>query len=244
MRTQSPDTHPEAERVQIALMRNFTPARKFALFCGFTSSLLAISSSQQSDQPKWIAVRYGAPWAKRWQTWHTRHPDIALQSPDLAAIITDICDRLVARHITFALAGLAACNIYGLNSLIQTVEIVVDYPRHIQLSPHHIRHGDAYLDAIRPFRIEILHDANLAKRARWLPFLDDTHCLPILPPEDIALSLLRHFAATGQRDDGLYNDLLGMLKVQAPALDVAYLRHHTENDLLLTQALDDAGVTP
>lgn len=244
MRTQSPDTHPEAERVQIALMRQFTPARKFALFCGFTSSLLAMSPIRQSNPAKWIDLQYGATWAKRWQAWHKRHPDISLQSPDLAAIIIDVCKRLAARRIPHALSGMTACNYYGLHSSIHTVELVVDYSRHINLSPLHIRHDDTYLDALRLFCIEIKHDACLVQRARWVPLLSDEHCLPILPPEDIAVSLLRRFAETGQRDDTLYNDLLGMVKVQAPILDIAYLRQHTENDMLLTQIFDDAGVVP
>ena len=52
MRTQSVDTHPEAERVQIGLIRQATVARRFAL----TRSL-----SQTTMQLAWRALRRSRP---------------------------------------------------------------------------------------------------------------------------------------------------------------------------------------
>jgi hypothetical protein len=43
MKTQSPDTSPEAERVQIALLRQASPARRFGLARSLTRSTIMLS---------------------------------------------------------------------------------------------------------------------------------------------------------------------------------------------------------
>src|SRR5689334_15627437 len=52
MRTQSPDTSPEAERVQIELLRRATPARRLAL---------AVELSQMVLEMAWRAIRRLSP---------------------------------------------------------------------------------------------------------------------------------------------------------------------------------------
>jgi hypothetical protein len=43
MRTQSPDTHPEAERVQIELLRKAGPARRLELGLSFSHDALRLA---------------------------------------------------------------------------------------------------------------------------------------------------------------------------------------------------------
>ena len=43
MKTQSEDTSPEIERVQIELLRKMSPARKFDLVCSMTQTMLQAS---------------------------------------------------------------------------------------------------------------------------------------------------------------------------------------------------------
>lgn len=242
MRTQSPDTDPAAERVQIRIMQGFTPARKFTLFCNHNTWLYNIPSARPRTTSGEVSLRYGKDWAKRLSHWQKRHPGSATEAIDMQTMILAVCQRLAARHIPFALAGMVACGVYGLPSAIHTIELVVEYPRHINIASEFIRHGDDYLDARHLFRVRISHDAALTARATFLTLVEDQAPLPILPPEDVAIQLLHRFKATGGRDDALYNDLLGMLKVQAPALDVAYLKRHSIERDVLALALDDAGV--
>jgi len=63
--------------------------------------------------------------------------------------------------------------------------------------------------------------------------------------EDIVLQKLRWFRKGGGVSDKQWSDLLSVLKVQADALDYAYLRHWAAElgvDDLLIRALNDAGV--
>jgi hypothetical protein len=64
-------------------------------------------------------------------------------------------------------------------------------------------------------------------------------------PEDTVLAKLDWCRLGGGVSDRQWTDVLGVLKVQGPALDLSYLRHWAERlDLvdLLREALTDAGL--
>ena len=65
-------------------------------------------------------------------------------------------------------------------------------------------------------------------------------------PEDIILAKLEWYRLGGGISDRQWTDILGVMKSQAPTLDLAYLRRWAP-DLavadLLERALDDAGLT-
>jgi hypothetical protein len=65
-------------------------------------------------------------------------------------------------------------------------------------------------------------------------------------PEDIILMRLLWYHQSGNHADDQWNDLLGILKVQAPTLNLAYLSQQAEtlklSDLLVL-ALIDAGIS-
>lgn len=69
----------------------------------------------------------------------------------------------------------------------------------------------------------------------------------IASPEDTVLAKLQWHRDGGGVSDRQWNDVLGVLKVQGPALDFAYLdewaRHLGLTDLL-RRAVDDAGLPP
>lgn len=75
MRTLSPDTSPEAERVQIALFRQASPARRFALARSLSRTALSLSREgvrrrhpeldAQEVLCRWVALQYGSALAER-----------------------------------------------------------------------------------------------------------------------------------------------------------------------------------
>ena len=65
--------------------------------------------------------------------------------------------------------------------------------------------------------------------------------------EDTVLAKLQWYREGGEVSDRQWNDVLGVLKVQGPALDRAYLREWARELKLvdlLDRALDDAGLPP
>ena len=78
MRTQSPDTHLQAERVQIELLREAGTARRLALTFSLTQTALELSRegirqqypalSERERQVKFVALCYGEDLARRLHT--------------------------------------------------------------------------------------------------------------------------------------------------------------------------------
>jgi hypothetical protein len=79
MRTQSPDTHPEAEAVQIALLRQASVAHRITRMRSLTASLMQLSKRAirranpglSEDQLKILFVKYhyGEELAQRFQQY-------------------------------------------------------------------------------------------------------------------------------------------------------------------------------
>lgn len=85
----------------------------------------------------------------------------------------------------------------------------------------------------------------MRRRLRLPVFGADTEPVCIASAEDIALQKLRWYRMTGERSDRQWNDVQGVLRVQANALDIAYMGQWAGEigvADLLTRALDDAGL--
>ncbi len=243
MRAQSIDTPLEVERIQIEIIRGFAPARKFASVCSLNDFAAGSSLSTAASYESQIAALYGRQWAKRFVLYRRKHPDISIVGPNLQATILSVCTILWRRKIPFALSGGVACAFYGLPSTSQAVEFVVDYPRRINLSPAFPRSGSSYLDVAHLVRIDLMAEATLLKRVRTYTLVEGVPPIPVVAPEVLAVLLLERYRATDCRDDALYNDILGLLKVQAPTFDVHYVRQmKPDSDDLIALAFDDAGV--
>jgi hypothetical protein len=69
----------------------------------------------------------------------------------------------------------------------------------------------------------------------------------VASPEDTVLAKLQWYRQGGNVSDRQWNDVLGVLKVQGPALDRAYLKEWARElglTELLHRAVDDAGLPP
>lgn len=242
MRTQSRDTHPDAERVHVLINRAFSPARKFALVCGMYDAAAAMSQRAFHLPERRIAALYGSPWARRYTDWRRRHPDIVEPPPNLATMLRALSDRLQQRGVGFAFAGAVACGLYGMPSAFATNEIMVNTPRKLIISPAHLRSSSTYLDAERIAQHILRFEPAIVQRARLLPLIEGEPPLPVIAPDDLILHALDRFERRGGRDETLYFALLGVLKVQAPAIDVSRLLQKGTNRYMLLTALKDAGI--
>ncbi len=75
MRTQSPDTHPDAEKVQVDLLRRTTVARRFSLACSLSQTAIQLArraiqrAHPDADEEEvgliFIATHYGQDLADR-----------------------------------------------------------------------------------------------------------------------------------------------------------------------------------
>jgi DNA-directed RNA polymerase specialized sigma24 family protein len=86
-----------------------------------------------------------------------------------------------------------------------------------------------------------------ARFSSWLYRIAVNRCLNFFAsPEDTVLAKLEWFRKGGSVSDRQWRDLLGVLKVQAAALDRAYMVHwagHLGVADLLQRALNEAGLS-
>jgi hypothetical protein len=279
MRTQSIDTTPEVERLQVARIRSFSPARKFASVRSWTYTLTsanvhAMHSGAPESNERDIAVRfvtreYGKALATDFQTAVEQRPEWTIQEHDLLVAMIPIIEVFESLGIRYYLSGSIACSVYGLPRGAQDIDVVADIQtEHVSALVKHLQgaytiNAQTLRDAIAQRNaFSLLHLSSLVKvdvmlprgtpfdslvsqRARQLSLIEGYQPIWIASPEDVVLMRLEWYRDCGATADDQWNDMLGVLKVQAPTLDLTYLRHvaQTLNDSgLLEQALIDAGI--
>ena len=244
MRTQSIDTHPEAERVQIEIMRGFSIARKFEIVVDMMHFLSNANQIFRRGPEQRIAALYGTDWLQRYRRFIHSHAALLEQSEpgDLCAAVLAATASLERRSIPYAITGRLACSIYGLHSSLTSIELLIQHPRHLILSPIHTRHQDTYLDVVHLLCLDVTRTSSAITTAIPQVLIEGHPPLMMLSPEAVTLGLLTRYAKTGYRDDALYNDILGMVKVQWPHMNITELLTQS-TDLALTKSLlEDAGV--
>ena len=102
MRTQSIDTAPEVERMQVARIRSFSPARKFASVRSWTQTLTsanvhAMHSGTPEPNERDIAMRfvtreYGRALATVFQAAVEQRPEWTIQEYDLLVALIPIIE--------------------------------------------------------------------------------------------------------------------------------------------------------
>jgi hypothetical protein len=99
---------------------------------------------------------------------------------------------------------------------------------------------DIFLPKQRPF------DQILIKRAYAARIHTDVRPFPIITPEDTVLAKLEKYWLENEISERQWYDIQGVLKLQANALDMDYLRQWAATlqvTDLLVQALEDAGLS-
>lgn len=279
MRTQSIDTAPEVERLQIARIRSFSPARKFASIRSWTHTLTsanvhAMRHGTPEPNERDIAVRfvtreYGRALATALQAAVEQRPGWTIEAHDLQAALIPVVEAFARLGIRYYLSGSIACSVYGLPRGAQDIDFVAEiqlehvYPLSEHLQAAYTINEQALREAIaQRSAFSLLHlsslvkvdvmlprgtpfDSLVAQRAQQLSLLEGYQPVWIASPEDVALIRLAWYRDGGATADDQWNDILGVLKVQALTLDLRYLRRvaHTLNvSGFLEQALIDAGI--
>lgn len=182
-----------------------------------------------------------------------------------------VIDALEQLGIPYYIGGSIASSAYGLPRSTIDIDIIADvHIKHAQLLVD-ILQDDYYVDedmikdAVRHrSEFNVIHHKTSIKLDIFLPKrrpfdvqtaqrvreeqLDDTlqeRTFYLVSPEDVILNKLEWYKMGGEVSERQWNDVQGVLKVQGPRLDLAYLRHWASEigvASLLARALQDAGL--
>lgn len=173
--------------------------------------------------------------------------------------------------IAYAIGGSVASTVHGIPRLTADVDFIADMreeniePLAELLQEAFYADGDMMRDAIRNnSSFNVIHLATMVKadifllprspfaasewsrrqRKRIGPDMDSPEVF-VASPEDMILQKLSWYRLMGERSDRQWGDVQGMLKVQAMALDFAYLTYWAAElavSGLLQTSLEDAGL--
>jgi len=192
--------------------------------------------------------------------------------PDILAALTPVVDAFERLGIAYHIGGSVASSAYGIARATLDIDLVADMQMtHVQLLvallqeayyidremvQEAIRHRSSFnvihLDTMIKVDVFILKPQPYAqesfRRARRDTLVEEEPAREfyLASPEDVILHKLDWFRLGGGVSDRQWNDVLGVLKVQALSLDLAYLRRWAaELGLtgLLDRAFNEAGVT-
>jgi hypothetical protein len=285
MRTQSVDTHPEAERIMIELIRRAPMSRRFRLVqsltrSAFWSTIHAWQERQgevgeQEAAVHMLSCSYGPGLAKlvlaaleRREGWH-------LQPVELLAVMLPARRVLEDLRVPYYLAGSIASSLHGMQQLAQDIDLVVDLDEHMLpslfaiLRQHYLFEEDEARKAVRArTSFPLIHLDSLMKVDVVFPkheafdtfmrqlvrgyMLDERYPpFPLASATEMLLFKVQRYQrderarTDGMQDDAQWNDILGMLKVQGPDLDLPLLAEWVgQLDMMETwhRALVDAGL--
>jgi hypothetical protein len=106
-----------------------------------------------------------------------------------------------------------------------------------------------HLDSMLKVSVSLVQNTDLDKMIdnRLLKHIVATNnpAINVASPEDIIITQFQEYKAGGEVADDQWNDILGVLKVQGPHLNIIYMEQWAERlnvTSLLKQACDDAGL--
>jgi hypothetical protein len=285
MRTQSVDTHPDAERIMIELIRSSPVSKRFRLVQSLTQSAFWSNihawreSHPEVSEPEaavhFCSCSYGIALAQLVQAVIEKSESWHMQPIDLLAVMLPAQHAFDELHVPYYLGGSIASSLYGMQQLAQDIDLVVDLGEQTLpslfalLGQHYLLDEEEIRKAVPTRRsFPLIHLNSLMKVDVVLPKHEpfDTFMRQLItcytlderyPPfqlasatEMILFKVQRyqrdeHSRADGMQNDAEWNDILDMLKVQGPDLDLTLLAQWAGKlDVMETwhQALSDAGL--
>jgi hypothetical protein len=136
MRTQSVDTHPDAERIMIELIRNSPMSKRFRLVQSLTQSAFWANvhawqerhcgASEQEAAVHVLSYSYGLGLAQHVRVALERREGWHLQPIDLLAVMLPARRALEDLRVPYYLGGSIASSLHGMQQLVQDIDLVVD----------------------------------------------------------------------------------------------------------------------
>jgi hypothetical protein len=283
MRTQSPDTSPEAERYLIELIRQAPYSKRFRLVQSLSQRMLSGQNPEQearSEAIHAITCGYGRRIGHRVQIALADRPQWQEQSVDLSSTLLPVMQALDEIGISSYIGGSIASSVHGLQQSVCDIDLVLNHQEHrfLPLAAALATLQDRYLvepeevsqalqqrtslslihlDTLMKIDLILPHTPGFdeAMQAKVSPLLIDERYAPFplaSALEMVVWKLARCAKELALCPDGLlndaeWNDLLGILKVQGAALDLAQLTYWSQvlgAGHLLPLALSDAGLSP
>jgi len=169
---------------------------------------------------------------------------------DLLSALIPVVDALERLGVAYQIGGSVASSVYGVPRATMDIDLVADLrPEHVQplvalLQEQYYVNPEAIHEALhRRSSFNLIHletmvkvdvfvlrdrpyDQEAFRRTRRDTLAEEwgrEFCLS--SPEDVILNKLAWFRMGGEVSERQWNDVIGVLRVQANALDVPYLRH-------------------
>ncbi len=189
-----------------------------------------------------------------------------LPVPDLLITLASLAEIFEQLKISYYIGGSIASSTHGMRQAARDIDIVADIkPEHTSslialLQTEYYSDEKAIYEAVQKhtcfsiihlntlFKVDVIipmrDDFNKQefKRAHYCSVEKDNHTFCLSSPEDIILFKLKQYKLNGESADDQWNDILGVLKVQASSLDLAYLEKWATTfnikDLLKSASID------
>lgn len=215
-------------------------------------------ASEREAAVNFASFAYGPVLAQYVQTALEEREDWHLQPVDLIGVMLPALKAFQVTGTTYYLGGSIASSLYGMQQLAQDIDLVVNLANDVLPALVDLFRVDYVVDESALHKaicqhssFSLIHLDSLMKIDVILPGLGDfdsvmyryvtqhtldKRCQPLLiasASEMILLKLYRYHQDKQSRNDGMekdaeWNDVLGMLKVQAPYLNLALLEWWAE----------------
>jgi hypothetical protein len=232
-------------------------------------------ASEQEAAVHVLSCFYGPGLAQRMQAALERCEGWHLQPIDLLAVMLPARRTLEDLCVPYYLGGSIASSLHGLQQLAQDIDLVVDLDEQTfpslcaALGQHYLFDEDEAQEAVREHRafplihldtlmkVDVIYPKRDAFATSMCPLIrgytldERSPPIPVASATEMLLFKVQRYQrdeqarTDGKQDDAQWNDILGMLKVQGPDLDLPLLEKWA-GSLGITdtwqRALVDAGL--
>jgi hypothetical protein len=230
-----------------------------------------VGATGEEIELRFVAIIYGEEIANRLSGYLVRQDSRAMISKDILEAIRPFVEALEQLNVSYYIGGSVASSVMGKPRSTLDADIVADLrPRDVQpliellekeyyivdsMIEDAIRHRSSFniiflknaikIDVFIPKREAFVAAEFQRKRAIRIGEGDYARVYEVASPEDTILRKLDWYKAGGSVSERQWLDVLGILKLNAAALDFAYMKDWAADlgvSNLLEQALTDAGL--